>query len=1205
MVRPSSPVSRLWLPLVTGTGVICGLLLALHPTTAASPLAEQPTDVVVLWLTPPEAVSGSRLWPSLAEAHQAGWRARSAVVGERLTTLRDQGRIGAFGPLPSGVGFTVTAPAGLPPEVGRWREVDHVTSLGEATQEALDAWWQRGLDVANANIVRSGLLDTRQATTLTLNLGLHSRLVSGATLRPEPITLDLIRGSEVIASSTATPFPDGGGGYLYATTLNATYHLCGGSGGGYCYPAIEPDDVLLAVQAGKAVSLTVPFLTALADRDTATVYGQSAPSATLEIYLYRYDDPSVTYQRVVTASASGDYEVDFGSLTPVAPRDHGHVFYVDGAGNRAYARYNVPFLAVQIKDQYVDGTVAPCATVTATLCDYTGALRDLYHGSSTSDGTFQAYLSPAPQVGDTLVVTAAGQVVSMTVPPLIALPDPASDVIAGLTMPGSAVEVDLYRGPLQPGGSSCPPYGDPDHSLSVTATSTGTLAGAYAADFTVMTDVVAGDYGVVYATDPSGYEVYRCWAAPFLQLRVGDYQLTGQVNGSGPVTVAIRSSSGIHRDVRFVQAYNIGYFYDYGGSSELRLMAGDQVTVTAYDGQETGTTVPKLTANADTVNSIVTGQAPPDSLLRVNLSHTDSYPAGGGPPYPPDYGYTLWVTSTASGVYTADFSSLTTIKPRDSGTVFYVNPGGHEAYAEFRAPVAPAVRVQSGGNYVAGTLSIEQGEIVVTLRNASGRVKATATTWPYSLGSFDVYLYEDGQPAIIEAGDTVEVAAEDQSVTQRPRPTPYPRSTAGEAVANDILVIVTVPTLTAQCDRAADILSGQAPPNAPLKVTWDGGDAWDGESRTWIVTSTVAGSYSLDLSGQADLDRGDLTQVAWTDDNGNQVWVAYRTPGLDAALRSASVQVFGPAYRPLTLTLLGSSDTPIYTGTGIFDYSGEAWFFLYDQHSDAPLYLETGQTLVTSLAEEVMTVTLPHLTARVDSQANVVSGEAPPGARLMVSVDRYDYLWGYWPVTATITGTYRVDLGDSATDGHVVYLHPDGHRVTLEFYVPHIAVTLGRSYVHGVSPGPGVVTATLRDADGVLKGSGVDAYRGYSEWFSVYLTDAQQEPVMVSGGDVLIVEAGGSAMTMTVPTLTASFDRRTGILTGLAPARTWLQVGVGEGSRQVRANPDGTYAMDWSDLSPYPGTQGYVYITDNLGNEASLYFTVPYDVYLPMIVRDS
>ena len=252
-----------------------------------------------------------------------------------------------------------------------------------------------------------------------------------------------------------------------------------------------------------------------------------------------------------------------------------------------------------------------------------------------------------------------------------------------------------------------------------------------------------------------------------------------------------------------------------------------------------------------------------------------------------------------------------------------------------------------------------------------------------------------------------------------------------------------------------------------------------------------------------------------------------------------------------------------------------------------------------------MTVTLPHLTALVDSQANVVSGEAPPGARLMVSLYGHYYPTEYWPITATIAGTYSVDLGDGATNGTVAYLHPDGHRVTLDFSVPHIRITLGSPRVYGAPPGPGVLTATLRSADGEFKGSGVDTY-GDPHYFSVYLTDAQQEPVMVSGGDVLFIEAAGGVMSVTVPVLTASFDQRTGILTGIAPAGAWLRVHVEYYFyfRQVQARPDGTYAMDWSDLSLPLGTWGGVETTDDRGNETSLIFAVPYyGVYLPLITR--
>jgi hypothetical protein len=1203
MGNSTDTASRLWLSLVIGLAVACGLLLAVRPTTVAAPMKVQPADDFVLWLTPPETSPASELWPLAAEAHQAGWQARSTVVEERLATLRNQERIVAFEPLAGGVGFTITAPVGLPPEVRRWREVSRVTPPGEATPEALDAWWRQGLNVAA--VVRPTPLASQQVTTLTLNLGLHSRMVSGSTPRPEPIALSLTRDGELIASSTAMPFPSGSGGYLYAATLFEVYvYGGGGGGGGYCYPAIEPDDVLLAVQAGQTHSLTVPLLTALADQNTVMVYGQTAPSATLSVYLYRYDDTSVVYQQTVTATTTGGYQADFGGLAPLAPRDYGYVFHVSGGGNHVYARYNVPFLRVGFESDYLQGVVAPCAVITATLREPSGAPRDLAYGFSSSNGAFSVYFSTPSQVGDTLVVTAAGQVVSMTIPTLTAHPDAANDVVFGEALPGAAVEVDLYRGPLGYSYPSCPPYGDPDYSLSVTSALTGTLMGVYAADFSGLAGVIAGDYGAVYLTDAAGFQVYRCFAVPFMRAHLGDYYLTGQVNGSGPLTVTVWGSSGIPRDVHWIQAYGSGYFYDDDWEGELRLLAGDRVTVTTRDGEETGITMPWLTANADRANSIVYGQAPPNSSLRVGLSAVGLGLAGGGPPYDPYYDYTLWVTSTASGVYTADFSSLTTMQPGDQGAVFYVDPQDYEAYLEFSVLAAPAVRVQSGGNYVGGALPVESGQVVVTLRDALGRVKATASTWAYDWGSFDVHLYRDGQPVIIKAGDTVEVTAGDTRI-QTPTPTSYPTSHAVENAAEDIFIVVAVPTLTVQADRVADVLSGQAPPDAPVEVTWRGGDDWDEAGRTWIVTATAAGDYELDLGAQVDLDRGDQIEVAWTDENGNQVWVAYRVSRIDAALRRNSVYVFGPAYRPLTLTLLSASHALLYTGTDTFNASGRARFGLYDQ-SGAPLYLGTGQTLVADLADEVMTATLPHLTARVDPQADTVSGEAPPRARLMISFGYYD--WNYWPVTATVAGTYSLDLSDivgggSIGNGEVVYLHPDGHRVTLNYFAPHIEVALGQPYVNGVAPGPGVVTVTLRDAGGNVKGSGADT-SWCGGWFYVSLADAQQEPAPVSGGDEVVVEAAGSVMAFSVPTLTASFDRQTGILTGAAPAGVWLSVVLAGGSRRIQAGADGTYAMDWGDLSPSPGAQGYVRITDGLGNETRLYFAVPYyDLYLPLASR--
>jgi hypothetical protein len=1175
MTRATRSILRLWLPLVIGLMAGYGLLLTVRPAAVAGPPQEQPAGDNILWLVPPEIPPASGSWPLAAEARQTDWRAQSAVVVERLVALKAQGHIGGFASLAGGAGFAVTAPDGLPPEIHRWPEVARVTAPDEATPESLAAWWRQGLDAASAT--RPAPLGVQQATTLTLNLGLYSYLASGSTPRPENIALRLTRNGEVIAEATTYPFPDGNGGYLYAAMLYSTRYY-GSGGGGYCYPLIESGDILQAIQAGQIVSLTVPLLSALADQHTKSVYGQAPPTATLEIYFYRYSDPTVVYRQTITATAAGNYQADFSSLTPVTPRDYGYVFHANASGNHVYARYNVPFLLAGVETHNAGGVIAPCTPFSATLRDGAENLRVYYYGFSSSDGTFNAYFYPPSQVNDTLVVTAAGQVISLTIPALTARPDPAGDIISGEAPAGAAVQVDLYRGPLGYDDNSKPPAGEPTYSFSVTATTTGT----YTADFTGLADVVAGEYGAVYVTNVAGHQAYRRFAVPFLQTRLGNYQLTGQVNGGSQVTVTVWGSCGIPRGVRFVPVYDNGYFTDRDLEGGLQLLAGDQVTVTAEDGQETGLLAPVLTATADQVHSTVHGQAPPNSPLRVEVSHY-WYPGGlheaGGGYF---YAHTLWVTSTATGVYTADFSSLTTFQQGNGGRVFYINPAGHEVYVEFSVPTKPFMRVQSGSNYVSGALPVRSKQIAVTLRDAGGQVKATATTKSSYDGYFTVHLYQSGQPAIITAGDTVEVSAE------------------------GVLITVTVPTLTVQADRAADVISGQAPPSVPLKVTWSNSDSWYWDYHTWTVTSTAAGAYTLNLSGEVDLERGNKLDVMYTNEDGHQIMVTNCIPRLKAGLGSNQVSVLGPVYAPLTLTLLNTEGAPLYVTTATLNKFGYAKVYLYG--AAAPVYLETGQTLVANLADEVMTLTLPHLTAWADPVANTISGMAPPGARLIVYAYN-EYYWGnYSPVTATVTGTYRVDFSgvmDIGRDnrGEVIYLHPDGHRVTLDYAVPHVEVTLGESHISGVAAMPGVVTVTLHDAGGIFKGSGVGTV-SYNNAFNVYLITAQQQPVTVSGGDEIIIETT-ERMTYTVSALTVAYDRQTGILSGTAPARTWLYISVRNKSRQIQAGPDGTYAMDWSDLSPHPGERGSVVCSDKLGNQTRLYFTIPYyNIYLPLVGKD-
>lgn len=1186
MTQPTrATLMRLCPAWTVGLAAVAGLLLGAYVLAAASAAPGQPADTRapwpalrvsgpeqltatwVLWLAPPSASSTSGPWALVAEARQAGWQRQEALVGRRLAALQARGQISGFESLPVGSSILVTAPLGLPAEVHSWPEVVRCSRPDAATPEALADWWQRGLDT-----LRPASLGALQASTLTLNLGLHSLLVSGATPWPGAIALSLVRITETVASATATPFPDGHGAFLYVATLSSQTPGISSPGCSHCPLIVEAGDVLQAVQAGHVVSLTVPTLTALAARDTQMAYGQALPSTPLQVYYTRYSDGSTTYQQTITTTAAGDYQADLSAWAPIVPHDYGHVIVLYPTGDSVYRRYNVPFLQVEVEGLNAEGLVAPCTGYTATLLAEGGSVGYVTSGYSSEDGTFTLWANTIHRAGSTLVVTAAGQVVSMVIPSLTVVPNAPSDTISGQAPAGAPLQVDVYAGPMEYGTYPSPgsPSGEPDHRLTLTATQGGT----FAADFSGLADIVAGDYGLVYMTTAYGYGAYRLFAVPFLQARLGEYRLVGQVNGSTPLTVTVWGSSGVPRNVRRTGTSDTGLFCDEDG---MRLLAGDWVTVTAADGQETGLQVPLLTAEADPVHSTIHGQAPANSRLRVGLSRAWLYPHGGCSPYYPRFEYTVWVTSTSSGVYTADLSALTRLTPGYVGSVFAVNPDGYEVHVEFTVPAAAFVRVHSGGNEVSGLVAPHQGNLVmVTLLDASGRVKASEYAW--TDWQFEVSLYQDGQPAIIRAGDTVQVDVTGASVT------------------------VTVPVLTVQIDRVAGTIWGQAPPVAPLQIARSNDDRWAEPPQSWVVTSTAAGSYVIDLHGQVNLERGDHIAVTWSDENGNEVWVAGRIPRLQATLGEHSVSVLGPAYSPLTVTVRDGDGRLLYAWSGVMSKYEEQWIDVFESHASE--YLRAGQTIVAELPGEAMTLMLPYLTARADPQTHQVSGEAPPGARLMVLVG-YDPKWyPYLPVTATVTGTYCADLSGQTyfgvySVGQVEYLHPGGHRVTLKYAVPHLEVTLGQAHVSGLIPRPGTVTLTLYSATGIRKGGGT--YNLTSLWFGVDLLDAGRRRVAVDSGDLLVVETVGSVMTWTVPVVTASFDRPTSILRGAAPPGAWLEVQLNDRFRHAQAGPDGRYAMDWGDLSPRSGWPGQVTHVDDRGNRTSALFVVPYYVhYLPL-----
>jgi hypothetical protein len=336
--------------------------------------------------------------------------------------------------------------------------------------------------------------------------------------------------------------------------------------------------------------------------------------------------------------------------------------------------------------------------------------------------------------------------------------------------------------------------------------------------------------------------------------------------------------------------------------------------------------------------------------------------------------------------------------------------------------------------------------------------------------------------------------------------------------------------------------------------------------------------------------RGDRLSLTYTEPDGDTVEMPTRVPGLDVYLPNNAVVVHGNALAPTVLRVQDALSGQVHTASLMPALYGSTFHYFQDT-----VLLDTGDMLSVDLGGETMALQIPRLTARLAPDGTSVSGEAPPGADLLITLDDRTLA-----VTAGQDGAYLAAWPPSTVHnggGTVIYRHPGEYNVHIAFARPHVAVRLGSDQIEGVAINPGPATATLRDAAGAVKG-GVDippeSY--FRNQFYAWLA-LGQEPAFVQPGDTLTVESAGSSFSFNVPLLTVALDRLSGIVSGRAPVGGLLEVTIGEYVRRVPVNPDGAYAMDWSDVPLLPGAPGTVTYTDAAGNKATLEFGVPDHAY--------
>jgi hypothetical protein len=354
------------------------------------------------------------------------------------------------------------------------------------------------------------------------------------------------------------------------------------------------DTVRYSLDDGPAGQLVVPALTARADVGAQVIAGEAPAGSAVEVMSFGFGLPTAPVEAI--ADGTGHFSVTVPPAWGLVP-GHNGLASVTVSGAQVARIWGAVQLEIDIGSQYVAGNpgggreVALQVFDTAGLPKATGqvTISEGLLPFNNSAGQWGAALRgpdalPVPlAVGDRLVVDAGGTRAELVVPAVDIELDPPGDRVAGRTLPGAAVDIDVQR--LVAGkrvaraswSGAAGPDGRFEHTFQ---------------DY----DLRAGDTATGIVTTGEGHRIRRERTADWIYLRLDNGVVAG---GVAPV-VAIDAS--LIRD-----GTPIGHAAgtsDRRGTFSLRLQ------------NEGGSRV--LPQPGDVVTVDYPGR-PPDDLLRIDV----------------------------------------------------------------------------------------------------------------------------------------------------------------------------------------------------------------------------------------------------------------------------------------------------------------------------------------------------------------------------------------------------------------------------------------------------------------------------------------------------------------------------------------------------------------------------------------------------------
>ncbi len=308
-------------------------------------------------------------------------------------------------------------------------------------------------------------------------------------------------------------------------------------------------------------------------------------------------------------------------------------------------------------------------------------------------------------------------------------------------------------------------------------------------------------------------------------------------------------------------------------------------------------------------------------------------------------------------------------------------------------------------------------------------------------------------------------------------------------------------------------------------------------------------------------------------------------------------------------------------------YTGSASLYGLDGN------LQPGdKLLITQEGQARLNLTVPDLRLHIDRDADQVTGYTPPVTTPGDDLSDPPKLWiqamhianhpagayaspsgkyittnpggdftTVFTTTFPTTTTYDLNATSSA---QIYYTQADGNTFTLYAHAPYLETQLGNPRVSGYADSGTAVTATLKNAAGIVKGQFV-SNASYDGYLSGELKSPGGLAIAPQSGDRLeVLPANGNSFSLDLPTLTGLVNEANNTVSGIAPPNLtitdtnaitmpMLRVELSSGGIQgIATGADGAYQADQlGDI--LPGDIGSLIYLTAAGDQVSARVAAP------------